>query len=325
MFLFSFWPLQLVCGSLLWHAGFSEGVCGHSTSIFMHVHSLACRFISDCLFAEWDLLLSGDNHLESPHAWHLRWVSPDSCSCHPSPQMCFHTYPSLFLNPFCLQCAGEQSPDLPWPGQRSYEVRCLSDSGKWMLLWGDWCDSLSFQAPIILHSDTQLHKIHNPIIQTTSSLSSSLFSAVWLSCLFVSVNSVCMASAAQMGLLLLSWTKCVSLTMQMLCLSLARPTWWNDGVCFLTVCKIVTLCVHRMERLTWSFSPKFWLRSMNYERWVFSLWEHQHGKSLCVSGCTWKVSRCWWGGGERWGAACEEELVQVDGGLTSPADYFKDI
>jgi len=73
--------------------------------------------------------------------------------------------------------------------------------------------------------------------------------AVWLSCLFVSVNSMGMVSAAQ-RLRLLSWTKYVSLMRQILCLSLARPTWRNDGLLFLAVCKTVTVCVHRMERLT---------------------------------------------------------------------------
>lgn len=157
-------------------------------SIFMPVHSLAHRFVNDCSFAEWDLLLSGDIPLKSPHGrcGHLWLVSPDYCPCHPSPQMCFHTYPGLYFDTFWLQCAGEPSADLPWPGQRSNEVCCLSNFGKWMLLSDDQNDSLSFQTPIILHNDTQLHKIHSSIIQTSCSLPASLFlSAVWLSCLFV--------------------------------------------------------------------------------------------------------------------------------------------
>lgn len=78
---------------------------------------------------------------------HLRQVSPDSCSSHRSPQMWFHTYPGLCFAYFWLQCAGEPSDDVPWPGQRSDEVCSLSDSGKWLLLWGDQCNFLSFSSP----------------------------------------------------------------------------------------------------------------------------------------------------------------------------------
>lgn len=70
-------------------------------SIFMHVHNLAQRFVNDCSFAEWDLLLSGDIHLKSPHGrcGHLWLVSPDYCPCHPSPQMCFHLAQACTLTP----------------------------------------------------------------------------------------------------------------------------------------------------------------------------------------------------------------------------------
>lgn len=139
--------------------------------------------------------------------WTLK-MSSDYCSCQPSPHMCFHTDTGLFSDPFWLQCASEPSADLPWPGQRSTEIRCLPDSGKWMLLWAGQCESLSFWAHNILHSDTQLHKIHSLIIQRTCSLPVSLFlSAAWLLYLFVSVNNVDMVSVAQMRFLLLSWTK----------------------------------------------------------------------------------------------------------------------
>lgn len=148
---------------------------------------------------------------------------------------CASTLTQGYFDPFWLQCAGEQSADLPWSGQGSNEVCCFSDSGKWMLLWGDCCDSW---APTVLHSDTQLHKMHSPIIQTTCSLPASLFlSVVWLSCLFVSDKSWYLA---------LRWgpSYCPG---QSLCplwgLSLPRPTWWIADVYFLTVCKTMTVCV----------------------------------------------------------------------------------
>lgn len=49
--------------------------------IFMHVQTLVHRFVSDCSFADWAVLLSGYIHPKSLHGWcgHLR--------CH---QMTFH-------------------------------------------------------------------------------------------------------------------------------------------------------------------------------------------------------------------------------------------
>lgn len=237
-FLFSFWSLQLVWNFspacwLLWGSLWLLHILFLCTCTTWHTDlSMTVHLLNEVCFC----LGTSISRVQHGQCGHLRQVSPD-CSCHPSPQMCFHPYPGLYFDPFWLQCAGEPSADLPWPGQRSKEVCCLSDSGKWMLLWGDQCDSLSFQAPIILHCDTQLHKIHSPINQTTCSLPASLLlSAAWLSCLFVSVNNVGMVSAAQLRLLLLSWTKYMSLMRQM-CLSLARPTLWNDDVHFLTVCE----------------------------------------------------------------------------------------
>lgn len=54
--------------NFFWHVGFSEGVHGCSTShVFMHVHNLVHRFVNDCSFADWAVLLSGHIHPKSMH------------------------------------------------------------------------------------------------------------------------------------------------------------------------------------------------------------------------------------------------------------------
>lgn len=54
--------------NFFWHVGFSEGVHGCSTShVFMHAHNLVHRFVNDCSFADWAVLLSGHIHPKSLH------------------------------------------------------------------------------------------------------------------------------------------------------------------------------------------------------------------------------------------------------------------
>lgn len=77
-FLFSFWPLQLVCGFPLWHAGFLKGIPGCLTPFFMHLYNPAHRFVNDRSFAEWDVLLSVDIDLKCPH-WVMNMGTWDGC------------------------------------------------------------------------------------------------------------------------------------------------------------------------------------------------------------------------------------------------------
>lgn len=177
-FLFSFWPLHVAYGPSLWHANFSEGVPGCSISYFYTCNQPGSQ-IRQCLLMCWMRCASVlGQPSQYPH--HPMWIL----------ELCVHTLllkslcvssavlphlPGFCFAPFCLQCAGEQSDDLPWLGQRSYKVCCLSDSGKWMLVWSDGCKFLSFQFSIVLHSDTQLHKIHCPVMQAPSSLPANVF------------------------------------------------------------------------------------------------------------------------------------------------------
>lgn len=144
-FLFSFWPLHVAYGSSLWHASFSEGVPGCSISYFYTCDQPGSQ-VCQCLLIWWMRCASVLGQ-PSRYPHHPMWILEVGV-----PTLLFKP---LFISydvlphlsgvcfaPFCLQCAGEPSVDLPWLGQRSYEVCCLSDSGKWLLVWSDQCKSL---------------------------------------------------------------------------------------------------------------------------------------------------------------------------------------
>lgn len=72
IFLFSFWPLQLVCGSSVCCTGFSEVFYGHSTSYF-YACAQPCMQICQWLFICWMRFASVWGHPSREFKW-VMWT-----------------------------------------------------------------------------------------------------------------------------------------------------------------------------------------------------------------------------------------------------------